>query len=128
MTDTWLDPSLVLAIHDAQLAEHGGAPGIRDPGLLDSAVRRPRNLAHYGKAELPELAAAFAWGLIRNHPFVDGNKRVAFVSMRTFLIDNGLDIEATKEDRIRIMERAAAGELTETDLATWIRDHLVAVS
>ncbi|HEX9771046.1 MAG TPA: type II toxin-antitoxin system death-on-curing family toxin [Kiloniellales bacterium] len=128
MTDTWLELSLVLAIHDAQLAEHGGAPGIRDPRLLDSALRRPRNLAHYGNPEPPELAAAYAWGLVRNHPFVDGNKRVAFVCMRTFLIDNGFDIVATQEDRIRIMERAAAGELTENHLATWIREHLVAVS
>ena len=121
----WVDESVVLAVHDEQLAEHGGAPGVRDPGLLSSALARPRNLIAYGDADLAALAAAYGHGVLRNHPFIDGNKRVAFVVCRTFLLLNGKDLNATREEKYETFLKLARGDLPEEDLAAWIRGRLV---
>lgn len=123
----WLRADVVLAIHRRQLAEHGGAEGLRDAGLLAAALDRPRNLASYGDPEpdLPALAAAYAFGLARNHPFIDGNKRTAFVVCRAFLILNGCDLAATREDKYATFLALANGELTDEQLADWIRGHTV---
>jgi death-on-curing protein len=115
----------VLAIHLRQLAEHGGADGIRDVALLESAIARPRNLFAYSDAPgLAELAASYAYGISGNHPFVDGNKRVAWVVCRTFLRLNGHDVDASPEERYVMMLQVASSGLSEEALAAWIRDHL----
>lgn len=121
----WISRAVVLALHDEQLAEHGGAPGLRDAGLLDSALDRPRNLLAYGKPDLASLAAAYGFGLIRNHPFVDGNKRVAFVVTETFLLLAGREIAADDAECLSIWLRLAAGEVSEDELAAWLRPRLV---
>lgn len=117
----WIDPSVVLAIHDEQLAEHGGASGIRDAGLLDSALGRPQNLAAYGEPDHADLAAAYAYGIARNHPFVDGNKRTAFVAAELFLALNGCELMAEDTDCVLTMLALAAGEIDEAGFAAWIR-------
>jgi len=118
---------VVLAIHRRQLAEHGGSEGVRDPGLLDSALARPKNLLAYagGEPDLPRLAASYAWGLSRNHPFVDGNKRTAYVVCRTFLKLNGLDLAADPEAKYLTFLQLAEGLLSEDELAAWIERHLM---
>jgi len=122
---TWLLESTVLAIHHEQLAEHGGLDGIRDPGLLTSALMRPRNVFAYGdeSVDLPALAAAYAFGIARNHPFLDGNKRTAYVACRTFLLINGADLSATQDEKYTTFLALAQGQLTEEQLAGWLRDH-----
>lgn len=120
----WIDRSFVLAVHDQQLTVHGGSAGVRDEGLLDSALARPKNLAAYGKPDLAALAASYAFGLARNHPFVDGNKRTALVVCETFKIDNGCRLEATDAELVVLFESLAAGEIRETELAGWIRERL----
>jgi death-on-curing protein len=122
----WILDDVVPAIHRRQLAEHGGAEGIRDPGLLASALARPKNLLSYSDTppDLSQLAAAYAWGLARNHPFVDGNKRTAYVVCRTFLKLNGRDLDASQEEKYLTFLHLAEGRITELDLATWIRGHL----
>lgn len=120
----WIDRSFVLAAHDQQLTVHSGSGGVRDEGLLDSALARPRNLAAYGKPDLAALAASYAFGLARNHPFVDGNKRTALVVCETFMIDNGCRLEATDAELVVLFESLAAGEIRETELAGWIRERL----
>ena len=128
MTDfKWLPKGAVLAIHARQLAEHGGATGVRDVGLLESALQRPQHKLAYGDPDAAELAAAYAYGLARNHPFVDGNKRTALVVSRTFLLHNGWQINATPQDRLHTFLALASGELSETQLADWFRTHLVKV-
>jgi len=124
----WLRDDVVRAVHRRQLAEHGGSEGVRDPGLLDSALARPKNLLAYSQdaPDLAALAAAYAWGLARNHPFVDGNKRTAYVVCRTFLQLNGKDLEAPKEEKYLVFLRLAAGEVSEEELAAWLRDRLIA--
>ena len=119
----WVDLSVVLAIHDRQLAEHGGADGIRDPGLVQSALARPGQLARYGDPDAAALAAAYAWGLARNHGFIDGNKRTAWVVARLFLADDGQCLEFEPLDAIRIMECVTAGNIDEAALARWFRSH-----
>ena len=116
----------MLAIQLRQLAEHGGETGLRDAGLLASALARPKNLLAYSEAEpdLPVLAASYAFGIIRNHPFIDGNKRTGYVVRRTFLRLNGADIEASPEDKYTTFLKLADGSLTEAQLAAWIREHL----
>ena len=107
--------------HAAGLAEHGGPEGLRDSGLLESALARPKNLFLYEtEVELSRLAASYALGIVRNHPFVDGNKRVAFIAMALFLALNGLRLKADQVDAYRQIYRAAAGELTEEQLSSWI--------
>lgn len=117
----WLDQESVLAMHARQLAEHGGGEGVRDSGLLESALQRPQNKAAYETPDLFELAAAYAYGIARNHPFIDGNKRTALVASRTFLLINGYQITAPKEDRLATFLALASGELTEEGLAVWFR-------
>lgn len=121
----WVREDVVLAIHARQLAEHGGAEGVRDAGLLESALARPRNvLAYVAAADIPLLAAAYAFGIARNHPFIDGNKRVAWVVCRTFLRLNGRDIDAPPGEKYSLMLSLAEGGLSEEALAAWIREHL----
>ncbi len=120
----WVSLSLVYAIHDRQLAEHGGPDGIRDRGGIESALARPQNLVGYATADAADLAAAYACGLLRNHGFVDGNKRTAWVVARVFLADNGYKLRYDKLEAVRIVEAAAAGSLTEQELAAWFRQHL----
>ena len=120
----WIDARVVLAIHDRQLAEHGGADGIRDGGAIESALARPANLAAYGNPDAAELAAAYIYGLAKNHGFIDGNKRTAWVTGRVFLADNGLALDFAPLDAIQVMEGVAAGRITETELALWLRSRL----
>jgi death-on-curing protein len=122
----WIDPRIIVAIHAEQLAEHGGAPGVRDLGLLESALARPRQIASYRKStDASALAAAYAFGIAKNHPFVDGNKRTAYVALRLFLILNGHDLDAPESERVMTLEALAGGQLTEKALAQWVRRHLV---
>jgi len=122
----WLSKALNLAVHDEQLAEHGGGIGVRDNGLLESALARPQNrLAYDARADLPALAAAYAFGLARNHPFVDGNKRTAFVAAELFLDLNGMTLAASDEDCVLTMLRLAAGEIEEEAFAAWLRANAV---
>lgn len=120
----WIDPAVVTAIHDEQLAEHGGAIGVRDANLLESALTRPQQLATYGEPDLAALAAAYAYGLAKNHPFVDGNKRTAFVCAELFLALNGRTLAASDADCVITMLRLAAGELAEDAFAIWLRANL----
>jgi death-on-curing protein len=115
---------VALAAHAEQLAEHGGGEGVRDPGLLESAMARPQNLALYGKPDVAALAAAYAYGIARNHPFVDGNKRTAAVISETFLVLNGWQLSATDAELVVAILALAAGELSEQELADWFRQHL----
>jgi len=117
----WVRADVVYAIHDAQLAEHGGSPGLRDKGALESALARPRNKAAYGKADAAALAAAYAFGLVRNHPFLDGNKRTCWVVARVFLADNGYGLQFDPADAVRTVEALAAGKMSEAELAGWLR-------
>ena len=119
----WLRLDAVLAMHARQLAEHGGGVGVRDPGLLESALQRPINKTSYGTPDLFELAAAYAYGIARNHPFIDGNKRTALVASRTFLLINGYQIKAAKADLLKTFLDLAAGDFTEEALAEWFRAH-----
>lgn len=125
----WVSESVVLAIHDAQLAEHGGATGLRDESLLLSALARPRNIATYSTPDLADLAAAYAVGIARNHAFVDGNKRTAIiVAAGVFLPLNGYEITATNEEVVRVMLTVADGSMSETELAAWFREWMRAVA
>jgi death-on-curing protein len=119
----WLTIPLVLAIHDEQLVAHGGSAGVRDIALLESALNRPLNKWNYENAELPELAAAYAYGIARNHPFVDGNKRTSLLAMYTFLGVNGIDFVVSEADAATMILALAAGEVSEQSLARWIRDN-----
>ena len=123
----WVARSVVLAIHEEQIAEHGGTQGIRDIGLLESALARPQNLVAYGKPDVVALAASYAFGLARNHPFLDGNKRTSYVTTVVFLRINGLDIRADEAARIQIWFDLAAGDLTEEMLTEWLHSHVVKV-
>lgn len=126
MTDwVWLDRAVVVAVHEMQLAEHGGGMGTRDPGLLDSALARPVHLAAYQAPDAPALAAAYGYGIARNHPFIDGNKRTGFVAAELFLRLNGHLLAADDGDCVLTMLAVAAGDLSEADFATWLRTHTV---
>ena len=122
----WLLEETITAIHHRQIAEHGGSEGLRDEGLLLSALARPQNLLAYGEPapDLASLAAAYAYGIARNHPFVDGNKRTALVAARTFLILNGVDLEATQDDKVLTFLSLAEGAVSEEQLADWIRKRI----
>lgn len=120
----WIDTEIAAAIHDRQLAEHGGPSGVRDPGGLESALARPRNRWEYGEDDLCVLAAAYAFGLARNHPFADGNKRTAWVLARSFLALNAVDLTFDRIDALRQVQALAAGELSEEELTDWFRTHL----
>ncbi|GHD63810.1 death-on-curing protein [Thalassobaculum fulvum] len=116
---------VVLAIHDEQIAEHGGAPGIRDRAVIESALARPKNLADYGEPspDAAALAAAYAYGIARNHGFMDGNKRTAFVVALVFLLNHGWALIADDAEAVRVMLATAAGTITEADLADWFRQN-----
>jgi death-on-curing protein len=119
----WLDTDIVLDIHAEQLALFGGGDGMRDLGLLESALARPLNKFAYGETDLATLAAAYAFGIARNHPLVDGNKRAAFGAMIVFLGLNGIDLDVPPEDATAIILEVAAGEIDEEGLARWLRDN-----
>ena len=120
----WVGLQVVLAIHDRQLAEHGGADGIRDIGAVESALARPANLAAYGDPDAAELAAAYMFGLAANHGFVDSNKRTAWVTGRVFLADNGFVLDFDAVEAVQVMQGVAAKRITETELALWLRSRL----
>ena len=122
----WIDKRALLLLHGESLAEHGGAAGMRDEGLLDSALARSKNLAAYGEPDIADLAAAYGSGISQNHPFVDGNKRAAFLSVGLFLALNGHRLAATQAEATIAMLSLAAGELEEAEFAAWLRAHLVA--
>lgn len=119
----WLSHRLILTVHDLQLTRHGGAGGLRDEGLLDSALARPANLYGYGEPDLYALAAAYAAGIIRNHPFVDGNKRTGFVAAALFLDRNGVRLVAPEAEAVVMTLGLAAGEIEEVGYAAWLRDN-----
>ncbi|KRI00966.1 type II toxin-antitoxin system death-on-curing family toxin [Curvibacter sp. PAE-UM] len=124
MTWRWLDAAVLTAVHDMQLAEHGGGTGIRDAGMFESALAKPRQLAVYGKPDVSALAAAYGYGIARNHPYVDGNKRTAFVATELFLRLNGWQLMATDADCVLTMLGVAAGDLSEEQFADWVRQHV----
>jgi death on curing protein len=119
----WLARQLILAIHDEQLAEHGGALGIRDEGLLDSALARPLNRAGYGEPDVAELGALYAIAIARNHPFVDGNKRTAFAALFMFLALNGMEFEPAEVDATVTMLRLASGDMPDEEFSAWVRNN-----
>jgi death-on-curing protein len=122
----WIEKALAIAIHERQLAEHGGGSGVRDAGLLDSALGRPRQLQAYGDPppDLADLAASLAFGLARNHPFVDGNKRTAAVACETFIMLNGAVLLADDLELYPRYVALAEGSLSETEFASWLREHI----
>jgi len=125
MTDwVWIAAEVAMQAHREQLAEHGGGEGVRDARLLESAMARPQNLAPYGKPDAAALAAAYAYGIARNRPFVDGNKGTAAVVSETFLALSGQVLTATDAELVVAFQALAAGELTEHELADWFRTHL----
>ncbi len=120
----WIDIEVALVAHEEQLAEHGGAAGIRDRSMLESALARPHNLIAYGEPDVADLAASYAFGIARNHPFVDGNKRTALVVSETFLMLNGCTLTATDAEVVVAFLALAAGELSVDELADWFRGHI----
>lgn len=122
----WFSRELVILAHDEQLVEHGGASGLRDSGLLDSALARPQQLAAYGDPDVFDLAAAYAFGIARNHPFVDGNKRTAFLLAEGFIRLHGQRLLATDEQALVAMLDLAAGEIDQDRFAAWLRQHSAA--
>ena len=117
----WLSRQLILAIHDEQLAQHGGALGIRDDGLPESALARPRNRAGYADPDIAELGALYAIAIARNHPFIDGNKRTAYVALETFLALNGCDFPVSDAEAVVATLAMAAGEMSDADFIAWVR-------
>ena len=122
----WINRQVLLLLHDESLAEHGGASGLRDEGLLESALARPLNLALYGEPDAASLAASYGLGLAKNHAFIDGNKRAAFLAVGLFLGLNGYRLKATQADATLTVLSVAAGELDEAGFAKWIRTHMQA--
>jgi death on curing protein len=125
----WITTPVVLAIHDEQIAEHGGLPGIRDITLLESALARPRQLQVYAnpKPDLAALAAAYAFAIAKNHAFLDGNKRTSYVVTRTFLVLNGYDLMADDVTRLRVWEQLGEGSPTEDECAEWLRSNIIKI-
>lgn len=117
----WLDKNLLLLLHDESLSEHGGMSGMRNEGLLDSALARPQNLTAYEKADVAALAASYCFGIAKNHPFVDGNKRAAFLAAGLFLLLNGAKLTASQTDATHAVLGVASGEISEAQFADWIR-------
>lgn len=124
MSWIWLRKDVILAVHDVQIAEHGGLSGVRDMSLLESALARPENVAAYGDPDVCALAASYAFGIARNHPFGDGNKRTAFVAAELFLDLSGFALTANDADCVITILRLAAGEISEDELAGWIRGNV----
>jgi death on curing protein len=124
MTDwVWIDAAVLYAVHEEQLAEHGGGAGVRNAGLFESALARPQNLALYEKPDVFDLAASYGFGIARNHPFIDGNKRTAFVAVELFLDLNGVELTADDASCVMTMLAVATGEMDEATFAEWIRRH-----
>ena len=125
----WVRQDVVIAVHERLLADHGGPSGLRDPGLLESALARPRQILAYGDADsdLTALAAAYAVGIVRNHPFIDGNKRIAFMTAYIFLACNGLSLIATEVAATQTILQLASGELQEAQFARWLKDNTVPI-
>jgi death-on-curing protein len=121
----WLSRRLILAIHDEQLAEHGGATGVRDEGLLDSALARPLNWAGYSEPDVAELAAVYAIAIASNHPFVDGNKRTAYVALETFLLLNGCRFQVGDAEAVVTTVAMASGEIRDAEFIDWVRSNVV---
>ena len=121
----WIETSVVLAIHDRQLAEHGGVDGIRDSGAIASALARPAQLVSYGCPAIADLAAAYIFGLASNHVFIDGNRRTAWVTGRLFLAENGRRLSFEPLNAVQVMEGIAAGRVSEADLAAWLRARML---
>ena len=121
----WIDPDVLYAVHEEQLSEHGGGVGVRGVGLFESALARPQQLASHGQPDVADLAAAYGFGLAKNHPFVDGNKPTAFVAVELFLALNGHALTADDAQCVLAMLSLAGGELAEADCAAWLRDHAV---
>ena len=119
----WIEKQALILLHNISLAEHGGSPGLRDEGLLDSALARPQNLVAYGEPDIAALAASYGYGLAKNHPFIDGNKRAEFLGIGLCLDLNGLALEVGQPEAIATIFALAAGELSEDELAAWIREH-----
>lgn len=123
----WIIKPIVIPLHGEQLSEHGGSPGLRDEGLLDSALNRPRQLFTYGQPDLAALAAAYAFGLAKNHAFVDGNKRVSLSTTLTFLDLNGFDVAGDDADMLATWMALASGQMDEGDVADWLRNRMIGV-
>ena len=123
MTWRWLREDVVIAMHGEQIAEHGGSPGIRDAGLLSSALVRPQNQVAYGKPSVFNLAAAYAFGVIQNHPFVDGNKRAGFLAAYVFLDLNGWELVASEAEAVSAVMALATGEMDEAGFSDWLKDN-----
>jgi death on curing protein len=119
----WIDAAVLYAVHEEQLTEHGGGAGVRDAGLFESALARPQNLALYEKPDAADLAASYGFSIARNHPFIDGNKRTAFVAVELFLDLNGLELIADDASCVMTMLAVATGEMDEATFAEWIRRH-----
>lgn len=119
----WLTVPMIVAIHDQQLVAHGGLSGLRDAGMLESALDRPRNKWSYEKADLPQLAAAYGYAIAKNHPFVDGNKRTSLLAIYTFLGINDIDFLVPEAEAAAIILALAAGEVSEESLTRWIKDN-----
>lgn len=124
MSRRWIERQALLLLHDESLVEHGGAPGLRDEGLLDSALSRPLNLVAYGDPDFADLAAAYGVGLAKNHAFIDGNKRAAFLSVGLLLLLNGYRLTVGQAEATVVMLDVAAGDLDETGFAVWLRSHV----
>lgn len=123
----WLKEEVLIAVHEEQLAEHGGAEGVRDYGLLSSALARPKNLAEYETPFVFEIAAAYAAGIVRNHPFVDGNKRTGFIAAYIFLALNGWELDAPEADAAVAVLELAAGKINEAQFAVWLEENSVKI-
>jgi death on curing protein len=124
----WVEEAVVIAIHRRQLSEHGGTDGIRDRGLLESALFRPKNQLAYGNPAIFNLAAAYGYGIVKNHPFVDGNKRTSYIVMRTFLKLNSYDIQVSAPEKYDFWIRLADSQVTETELAQWIQKKSIKIT
>ena len=127
MTWCWLKETVILAVHDEQLAEHGGRQDIRDMGLISSALLRPQHLAAYENPSVFDLAAAYAFGIIKNRPFVDGNKRTGFLAAYIFLVLNGWELMASEVDAVTVVQALAEGEIEEATFSEWLKAHSVAL-
>ncbi len=124
---TWILDEVIVAIHNRQLAEHGGGTGLRDKGLLESALNAPKTKFHYEQSSIEACAACYAFSIAKNHPFVDGNKRTAYICMLLFLKLNGYELEATTEEKIKIMLNLAAGNVDQSELSEWLKKHSVKI-
>jgi death on curing protein len=120
----WLSEAALLAAQEQQIAEHGGSPGVRDRSLLDSALARAQQKANYAEPDAADLAAAYAYGIVRNHPFIDGNKRIALISAETFLLDNGYEFEADDLAIYEAIIKLAVGETSDSEFAAWFRANI----